>query len=768
MLNLHLYKEHFDEVILENHKIARWKIVCPSPQRSDLYRNYLIKKGLANKVEAITVAKFLSDHLTLEEGQKKLSKSELMVDLWTFWKASVNDDYEKFHFCFELFTEVRSFNLTGELIEELTELKTLEKECIAGLMQFHRYLDTFNIVDEQKSYQLVGEQFRPEEGIGYIFIGFDHLNANQIDMLKGMGEKAEVFVPINAEVFALCDNKVYWPNWIETQKIKFSEEVNTIECRFLSIPQGRSAEYLSDLITDDKQLLTFSSGLDLTQVNSVLIRDKRFKTDFALFFTCIDQVINKVQEQLNLNQGVLSVDKLQEYLNDLSRLYLNDTGFMMLKTILSLKKELKDFSDKATINEQIYNSDLKLIKEVLGLNLPRTSVVNIAHSDKGAIGTRDDLLISSHNEDTYLFITKDDLGSLTSSQRFSNDVLVIFSGFGPLQTKNLDIVSLRIQLRKFIVDGGKLILEEGLTHGSTIAETLFEKIHLIDEHLESQSRLNFQLEYLDKTEVPEKLSPSYIQTYMDCPKKWQLKYAQRVDLDVSSSAFIDRRYIGTVNHNVIEAYLENHHEFNEKILKELITLTFNQFVKDNSLHPEKIDVESLKLAVESYCKRIIKQLLVVKAMPDTQLIFERDISKENDKFKGFIDLLIKQGNDFYIYDFKTSKGAIPSKSDITSFKKIQLLAYFKAWGQKHTFKGGGYICLEDLNESMIIGEDKFFTGYHSKSKMIESVDMDEFGEFIEDKIKEMKEAVSWPALPSSTSVCSFCVANPVCAKGEVR
>ncbi|POB13757.1 PD-(D/E)XK nuclease family protein [Halobacteriovorax sp. DA5] len=765
MLNLYLYKNHFDELFEENENIKSWQIVCPSPQRSDLYRDYIIRKGHARNTETITVAKFLSDHLNLDDEQKKLSKSELMVDLWTFWKSSVNDDYEKFHFCFELFTEVRSFDLSGSLIEELSQLATLEKDCIAGLMRFHTYLETYNIVDEQKSYQLVSESFRPQEDVGYIFIGFDHLNANQIDMLKGMGEKASVYIPFEKSIFNQCDNKIFWPNWVELEQIKEAHEIESISCDYISIPSGRSAEYLSDLISGEKQILSFSNGLDLTQVNSILLAQKRFKTDFALFFTSVDQLISKVQEQLNLNKGHLSADELVLFLDKLALTNMNEKSFMLLKTILAFKKEVLSFSEKATVNENIYNSDLKLLKEVLGLNLPRTSVVNISMKDTGVIGTRDNLFTSERADNQYLYISKDDLGALSSSQRFSNDVLVIFSAFGPLQSKNLDIIILRNQLRRFIQGGGNLILEEGLTHGSSIAENLFEGVELNPTHAQASERKSFGTIYSQKAAIPEKLSPSFIQTYIDCPKKWHLKYAQGVDLDVSSSAFIDRRYIGTINHSVIESYLELHNQYDRGILKELIANTFKRFIDEKSLLPEKIDIESLKLSVESYCSGIIYKLLEIKNESNVEFFFERDISKVNEKYKGSIDLIIKDGDDYYIYDFKTSGGAVPTKTDINDFRKIQLLAYYEAWGVEHNLKGGGYLCLENLKDSIFVGEEKFFNEFHSRTNKIESYKKEEFNEFMNETMVSMRSAQSWPAAPLNSGICTFCVANPICAKG---
>ena len=766
MLNLYLFENQFDELLASNEKIKKWQIVCPSPQRADLYRDILIRRGLASTCETITIAKFLSDHLVLDDSQKKLSKSELMVDLWTFWKSAVNDDYEKFHFSFELFTEVRSYDLSQNLIEELGELETLERECIAGLMRFHTYVENFNIVDEQKSYQLVSEQFKAEESLGYIFIGFDHLNANQIDMLKGIGNQAEVFVPINKDVFNQCEGKVFWPNWIETQQIKDEMDLENIECEYISIPSGRSAEYFSDLITSEKQLISFSSSLDLSQVNSVLIPHKRFKTDFALFFSSVDQITAKIQEQLILSSGVLSCEEIQKFLTKLSLLNFNQDNFIKLKTIFAFKKEIQAYSEKATINEELRNSDLKLIKEVLGLNLPRTSVVNLSKDDSGVIGIRDNLLSLEDCESKFLYISKDDLGALTAAQRFSNDVLVIFSAFGPLQSKALDIAALRSQIRAFVQNGGKLVLEEGLLHGNSIAESLFDGISLQSYNLETKGRLNFEFGAQQKASVGEKLSPSFIQTYIDCPKKWHLKYAQGVDLDVSSSAFIDRRYIGTINHSVIEAYVEKHEAFNDSILKELIKNTLNRFIVENSLLPEKIDIESLRLAIESYCSSIIIKLLEIQRDHDVELIFERDISKVNDEYKGYIDLLIKKGNDYYIYDFKTSGGSIPNKTDIVEYRKIQLVAYYRAWSKEHNLKGGGYLCLENLKDSFFIGEDIFFGEFHSKSKQIEEINLDEFQEHMKNIIHEMGSVETWPARPISNQTCTFCVANPVCAKGE--
>ncbi len=81
-------------------------------------------------------------------------------------------------------------------------------------------------------------------------------------------------------------------------------------------------------------------------------------------------------------------------------------------------------------------------------------------------------------------------------------------------------------------------------------------------------------------------------------------------------------------------------------------------------------------------------------------------------------------------------------------------------------EGGGYICLENIDKSIFIGEETFFTSHISKRvQKVGDINFSEFKSYIDETIQKICDDKEFLPSPKSKSICNFCVAGPVCAKG---
>ena len=216
--------------------------VCPSPGKADILREILIDSGIARNITVTTISNFITTNILSENEEKISSKSRLLMEFWTLWKIKVSENYSEFRHCYDLFTDIRSYSISFDIFDEIKEFIT-EAEY-QGLALFWNYLETSSVVDEQKSYHLIDESKLSDN---LLFWGFDHLNANQLDLIKIAANHVDVFIPINSKVMSGCSH-FDWPTWLTTElKINEDDSSALIETNSITIPEGRITKYLKSL-----------------------------------------------------------------------------------------------------------------------------------------------------------------------------------------------------------------------------------------------------------------------------------------------------------------------------------------------------------------------------------------------------------------------------------------------------------------------------------------------------------------------------------------
>lgn len=133
-----------------------------------------------------------------------------------------------------------------------------DSEIAAAIRLFWRLLDVRDIFDEQNAYFQLSEALRETDGIissddlpaNIIFYGFSHLSASQIDFLKSLAIRSDVFIPLPKRVYdrALSTD---WIKWLhaEVEDISSSAIGSYSELNYHLYPKNRLADILKTPVT---------------------------------------------------------------------------------------------------------------------------------------------------------------------------------------------------------------------------------------------------------------------------------------------------------------------------------------------------------------------------------------------------------------------------------------------------------------------------------------------------------------------------------------
>ena len=190
--------------------------------------------------------------------------------------------------------------------------------------------------------------------------------------------------------------------------------------------------------------------------------------------------------------------------------------------------------------------------------------------------------------------------------------------------------------------------------------------------------------------MPRIQSPSSINTYKQCPRKYYYNYIE--ELETKPSIYLIR---GNIMHSVLENFFkvdpknlsENHYDFELKtIAHELLNKLWNE--KKEEL--EKLELGNAKLEfylresrnmLDNWLNLFINKLKkeggvdgFIKLTPETEVYFE---SKDH-MVRGYVDAIHVIDGKINIIDYKTSKS-----DELRDEYKLQLAIYALMYHEKH-------------------------------------------------------------------------------------
>lgn len=793
-----LLKLNFD---LSSH--ARWQVVCPNPTLADAFRNKMQSGADGVTLETTTVSKYLSDLLSEAFPEKKVyRKSELFLMMATVWKMRFADqDPSLFHQAFEILTDLRSFTLNKQLIENLLEL--YHPVVSEAVKTFWLIMEDQEVLDEHQAYNDLNEHLLspynedmdPDDIQGAIFLGFTHLSANQIEVLKSLGKTRTVYLPV-PDVIMEHSQWTDWTKWIDTQ----SDKVITLEAeeenfsptlKTYLFPKGRGNKVLNKLLEEREQsVLFFKKKVSFKEVLEVPSRQHFFRSDASLFDHILVELKANLEDKfLNRRTPVVSADKIKEeleaFLKNFKGSSFND--FKIFKVYQLVYKELEKYVEYSEVNESFGLFDFDILWQVIELNLPRNFNLPIISEPKNYILGLNDLHKIQKGEDIVFFVDGDHDLKGGGGANYPSEVQEILITLGPMRRSSLDVEFYQFYLKEHLGSGNiTLVLESGLLDHDQNLNLLVEDFDLeYQESINPQSKVepfNLRID-LANYEPPKRVSPSRLQTYLECPRKYYFSYIEKLGQEPKRKESIDPRLLGQAEHEIVDSYLDRFDSLELDSLLELIDevslKTFPKDVLDSEILKEEIQVELL-----NYSQFLIAELLKLKKVDsELELLFEQEFNTED--ATGSIDLIIKSPRlGTMVLDMKRSSSSIPEKGKVNNYSSIQVLYYLKNysvdWSEYTAF---GYLNLSDLSQSLIycpsqdVEETFKETGFLSLEEFADvkknrkPVPYEDFfkgfDEFVEEKLSEFKRDETFLAKPSDTTACMFCPGKLICDRGQL-
>ncbi|MCO4792505.1 MAG: PD-(D/E)XK nuclease family protein [Bacteriovoracaceae bacterium] len=784
---------------LKDSKELETCIVCPNPTIADAFRDKLeLSNDDQDRTAVFTIAKYVSDLVkNFSNEMKTTRKSELMVILAGVWKSKFQElPPELFHQSFNIFTDLRSFTLDFNLMEEV--LSKLDPEISKVVELFWHIVESpvLELLDEHGSYHLLAEKIKEsgaeESSKNLIFYGFSHLSGSQVDLLKALSVNNDVFIPINGKALEHAID-FDWPKWLDNDfKIEQREEEEIVEKKYSSFLKNRLGEsILSWEKLQDPELDIFIAEKtpSFNQIVEIPVDGLFFKTSTNFLRPIIKEIFIDLKKSVD---SEIPTEQLQEKLQKLFENELKkddkEKDFRKLKVIRLLSLEIAKMLELTDSFSSFGLFELSILEEVVTLNAPRVSSIPLFKEQKRGEVKGLAALETFNNKVENALVISGSYSPLKGKEDFySEEIMEILSSIGPVKRPEFEFQLTKAALCEVIQsEKTHLFIEKGLLEHDLNWATVLSQFKLSEKKGKELSTENKVIDVPAKLigEHPfdvGKMSASRVQTYLDCPRKFYFSYLDKLDHRIVSNEIILPMDLGSLQHKVIEDYMNNNTGWDYEIHVKEVWNVLNEFVEKNKLNITELDLESYFVEIKNNSGNGIKVLLEFKEVdPTCRFIFEQKLEDEN--VSGSIDCIVESKFGKMILDFKRSSGSIPSAKMIVDFKKIQLWFYSRYCNLPvEEIAMIGYINLSNISTSMfmifhaelspIISGMNHFKKLKPKPNVPKfglSEKLDEFEKFHLDKWEEVKNDKTFQIKPSSSNVCGFCPVKTICPRVEVQ
>ena len=756
--------------------------VAPSPAKADGLRSRL---SGSNSHDVITIAKFTSNLIgELWDGEDKPEvkrKSELLLIFGILKNKYLPElGYEQFTQAYNLFSDLRSFTLNKEA---LTSVLDEQPEMIKKAVElFWQLLDLTGYLDEHGAYQQIAERLRSSDESEklkkvYVFWGFQHLNGQQVDLLKAISIRYQVVIPFP---FALKEKlkKSDWLSWVKdhkTDEVVLPEIPQEPRASWISINSREISLHLKSHLKKGDQVVLGVSKLTPSHIDIVPSQEVRFKIPHELLTT----ELLSVADTLKKFTGT-SIELLQLVMNGMK-------AAPSLKYFRAWQLYQEALASITELSDEVITCDrffLKLLFDVVGLNQPRTSFVPVSRSELN-IDLKDMSQLENLDRKRRVLLCIDerfeDIQGL--GQNYTESIQKALASLGPLKRNELELLFKQWEFRDLFSSGNVLLfMNEGTLKHSLVWKRLFKDITLIPEektNTRPDRKVSDYFATLSKKSFSGGFSASKLQTFMDCPRRFYFNYVDKVFPNIQLEKDFDPMTSGTIIHEIIEKFFKEN--WKDEELGKLTSQIMNIYIKEKNLVlPKEVQVQR-ELIFNHRAMNGIQFIRNVETATKEKIEWkiEEDF-KLTEPFimNGRIDCMGISSKYLFLLDFKSTEYSASSNKEVTEIEAIQLWAYAHAAGkmlndfaQKTVVLG--YVVLDDPSKSNLLTEDedlaKALKGICKSQKLKEN-----FSEKLkeaQDKMTNLTLAIAaeknFLAKPRKPGTCDFCELNKVCVKSEM-
>jgi CRISPR/Cas system-associated exonuclease Cas4 (RecB family) len=799
MLSVNLYQNSVELFSLDFIKDKNLKtiVVCPSPLLADDFRSQVSQNQSVGDLNVVTISKFMGEELAIvKDDLSVFRKADLIMHLSTLWKSSYPElGHETFFQAFNLFTELRSYTLNLDLVKEiLVEFDPIVAEAV---QKFWLYLEYTEIVDEQCSYQLLAESYRTpktteQEQYNIIINGFNHLNAGQVDLIKALGIRHNVYVPFPKDVFSETLSSD-WVRWLRPEDSEEITEVRTSRpINLISFAKNRLSEKLSDFYKNDKlasgaDIFLGVKNPDMNQLNEVSFGGYFFKAKNDLFNTIASSVFEVLKNKFISKKKSIAADELIDHVSEIIQnelcKSLENKNYRLIKICHLIKSKLQEMKELSEQNVSLTLLDIHICEYVTRLNFPRTfSAPLLEEGVKGIIKGLEGIEGFNSELQTIICVTSQYMGIRGGDNKYNEEVMKFLATIGPMQRKDLEYKLIKKRLREVLTsENTTLFMEQGLTDHDLGWSEIIDGLDINNISLDinrENKELKDHIKSIINKEASElkSYSASRLQTYIDCPRKYYFQYVDKLAVRPQADCTVRADQLGTLEHDIIGEYLENNKEFDEKKHVKLVEDMFNQFIDKLELTLNEFSYDRFLIELKDYSRNGIENLLKLKELdPKLEYIFEYNIAQDYPFLSGRIDCLIKGDFGVGMIDFKRSQGSIPTKAEIDKFDKIQLWFYLKHYDPSpHSYSFWGFMDLSDVESSRVFTADKDMSTALSGVEFLDKcrfvlnenlgAGLQEYSEIEKETLVNINNEKKYEPLPRKADVCTFCSVANICPR----
>lgn len=730
-------------------------IVCPSPLVADGLRR-LMPGGL----EIITISKWVSDYLK-SLNKKKSNKAELMLRLSSAWRHYFPEtDIQIFLRAFEIFTDLRSFSLNLDLLSEF--LKETDPQITKSVLIFWAFVTNEDIVDEHKSYQLMGSVIIEKP---LWFVGFKHLSGIQIDMLKELGEKTEVNVFFPKDVYAESIH-TDWIRWI-VPEFQVAPEAGDKKARIVYYPKNK-LNYVLDSVkksVPDSDITLASSQPEFNSRQEVLSAGQFFKSPEDLFSMKRDLIFEEMIDQ----KVAMTLEEFKNKIILKKKTALQSEDFIDYKVYTLINEALELYGE---FQSHIDEFSLKILKLIIELNSPRVSLASLTMISHSRFFELNELPFRD-SENSLLIVASESYGSLKSGEgNYSEKMIEALKAIAPIKRSGLDFSWLKNDLRIFLNNPKNILLmEEDLEKTDLAWREILKDFDIEVMSPEIQFQLKDRKDYISERMKTgpfsvKNFSASRLQSFLDCPRKYYFSYVEKLEHRPEERLEVGSDEKGTLEHAIIQNYFEKagyQKEFDTLLHKNICKRELETFIAKNSLKLNEQNKLSTFFEILNYSQSGIEYLLnFCRENKAQEIKFEVELRHNEWELAGSIDcLVLLPDSRAGVFDFKRSYAAIGSKGETQKFEKIQIWVYllYLLRQEKLNVQQWGYINLSEIEKSLIFNE--------AKEVSLEEITVDNFQALLIETENRIKAEVKFLPAPSEKDICKFCEVKLFCSRGSL-
>ncbi len=759
-------------------------------------QKYLSQNGFVDKI--ITFEDFKKRALLLEE--RVLIDNDTRILLLR--EAANFKDFKKLRFSLDFIFFLENspfiFSFFEETSKELVNLDDL-KEADA----YAEYADKIEILEKLKErYKQILDKrgyadiiFLPQIyklNLSFlnsfkkaIFYQIDYLNAFEVKFLRQIAKIKPFNVKIKIDkynqaiakhyidIFSLKEGFSYEIDLSKLQIIKkepIEEKDFSVESFFASNTISQIAyikqkvyEYINSGISPNK-IAIISNNDEIVKFLNLFDKEENFKTKTLDFEdTLLYRKLKAVYDYL-LEKNYENKDRLKRLEIEVENIEKNIAPFWEERVDRDFFENIFEiFDGNEKWENRILKEEINSFKKVFGhlkeyplnkifhLFLNRLKNIKIENGKKSGIeiykineakGMEFEALIISDFNENYLFLNSFNDMFLSSAIRAKTNMLTS-KEFQNIQKHHI------IELLKKAKKSSITLVEN---EQNPLPKFLFEIKNLKKENIH-ESKLNEILftshkrETLPSKEIIEhydfskiELSPVKFKTFLDCKRKYYLRYIQKLEDFKIPSDQMDERKTGILLHEGLFLLYKNYSSFkNEEDLLEKLRQILYGLTKDEDILKLSIDLWIKKL--HNFAKKEIqrqKEGFEIKFLEE-----ERKNVYDNFIFYGKVDRIDKRDGKFYIIDYKSGKIPKISKNSLQKDTNFQLQIYYRIFEKYFPIEELYYY---DIESGTLVKEDFF----------------DEKLQLFDEKLKLLKEKEINFSKTEDIAKCRYCPYAIIC------